>query len=64
MYDGQKWQFEEEELKEFELLVRELSSHISAAEYVNFDADIPAFQPMSMALIGNKKHEKIASVSS
>ena len=36
----------EEEDLDFEALVRELSSDISAAEYVNFDADIPASEPM------------------
>ena len=36
----------EEEDLDFEALVRELSSDISAAEYVNFDADIPASKPM------------------
>ena len=36
----------EEEDLDFEALVRDLSSDISAAEYVNFDADVPASEPM------------------
>ena len=36
----------EEEDLEFEALVQELCPDISATEYVNFDADIPASKPL------------------
>ena len=39
-------EFEEEELREFEIFVRELIPNISATDYVNFDTGIPTSKPM------------------
>ena len=56
----------EEDDLEIEALVRELSSDISAREYVYFDADIPTSESMisKHELTGEKGYEKIASMPS
>lgn len=54
-------EFEEEELKYFEVLARELSSAISTAGYVNFDGNIPVPKSMNNdhEIDWSQKHKKL-----
>ena len=44
--DNERMEVEEDDDLEFEALVKEFTTDISAAEYTNFDKNVPASEPM------------------